>query len=251
MTSWRKSAARLRHVHIVLALALACFACRNHPATIEYFEGDDAIYSRAEFSQAERTAVQEIADRTVRDVRARLADLPKEIVVQIAVSKQVIPETGESGYVSLPNRITFSLDPHSPMGGALAIISAQLRPTLFHELHHMVRDGAVPRATLMDAVVSEGLAIAFERDFAGVSVPWGTYDEATAAVWVRELRALPESTPREPWLFRHPDGRRWVGLRAGTYLADRAMRASRKDAAELARMPTERVLALALGALGQ
>ena len=35
------------------------------------------------------------------------------------------------------------------------------------------------------------------------------------------------------WMYRHPDGRRWVGMRAGTYVADQATRRSGKSAAEL------------------
>ena len=43
----------------------------------------------------------------------------------------------------------------------------------------------------------------------------------------------------------HPDGTRWIGYRAGTYLVDRAMRASGKSAADLVAMPTEDLLRLA------
>jgi uncharacterized protein YjaZ len=119
---------------------------------------------------------------------------------------------------------------------------------VLHELHHLVRDAVFPRATpqtsLLDVAVTEGLAAAFERDFAGVSPPWGQYGPEAAA-WVDELQHLPPGTPRADWIGRHPDGRRWIALRAGTYLVDRVMRATGSTPAELVTMPTQEVLRLA------
>ena len=52
--------------------------------------------------------------------------------------------------------------------------------------------------------------------------------------WVTDLLALPDLDPFTPagqaqrrnWMSRHPDGRRWIGYRAGTYLVDCASRKS-------------------------
>jgi hypothetical protein len=46
-------------------------------------------------------------------------------------------------------------------------------------------------------------------------------------------------------MFQHPDGRRWIGYRAGTYIADRAIAASSRSAAELVQTPTGEILSLA------
>lgn len=83
-----------------------------------------------------------------------------------------------------------------------------------------------------------------ERDFAGVHPPWGNYP-ADADQWVEQLRALPDTVERKPWLFGHPDGRRWIAHKAGTYLVDRAVRASGKSPSELVTRPTEEILELA------
>ncbi|WP_421841559.1 DUF2268 domain-containing putative Zn-dependent protease [Marinobacter algicola] len=60
----------------------------------------------------------------------------------------------------------------------LLIARAQLRFTLFHELHHLMRGwvvyGGAPRTSFMDGVVSEGLATVFERDVGGRETPWVT-----------------------------------------------------------------------------
>jgi uncharacterized protein YjaZ len=198
------------------------------------------------FSRAERRAVQNQTEQTVRELRRLLPGLPPHIILTLTTSLKpgdVIAETKESGYVVLPNRVNWIVAPNCDVG---AVAEKQLRATLFHELHHMVRDAAVSRDTLMDAVVSEGMATAFERDFANVAAPWGVYDDAQAEAWLTELMAQPESTPQSPWLYEHPDGRRWIGLKVGTYLVDRAVRASGRTSAQLATLSTRELLALAL-----
>jgi uncharacterized protein YjaZ len=46
-------------------------------------------------------------------------------------------------------------------------------------------------------------------------------------------------------MFQHPDGRRWIGYRAGTLIVDRAIAASGASSAALVRVPTADILALA------
>jgi len=46
-------------------------------------------------------------------------------------------------------------------------------------------------------------------------------------------------------MFKHPDGRRWIGYRSGAYIADKAMKASGLTASELARTSTAKILELA------
>jgi hypothetical protein len=96
----------------------------------------------------------------------------------------------------------------------------------------------------MDQVITEGMATAFERDFAGTSPPWGVYPDDVSD-WAKELMALPPTARRDHWLIRHPDGRRWIGYRAGTYLVDRAMRTSEQSSAELVSRSTEDVIKIA------
>lgn len=46
-------------------------------------------------------------------------------------------------------------------------------------------------------------------------------------------------------MYRHPDGRQWIGYRAGTHIADRAIKASGLSAAQLVNVPTAEILKLA------
>jgi len=222
------------------ALALAASCSRHASDVTVHYQGGEST-----FSSGARHVIQENAETTFREVRRALPQLPQTLIIEVSAGSNVIPETGETGYTSAPNILSWVVDT-SRSEGVVAIANRELRGTMFHELHHLVRDRVVVRATLMDQVVSEGLATAFERDFAHVKVPWGEYPPEARA-WALELQALPSDAPVGKWLYEtHADGRRWIGLKAGTYLADRAIASTGKSAADLVTMPTADVLSAAL-----
>ncbi len=118
---------------------------------------------------------------------------------------------------------------------------------LFHECHHLVRGWvlAAPASdSFMNGVVCEGLATAFERDASGVTPPWAVYPDDVRE-WVDELLGLPASAPYAQWMFFHPDGRLWIGYRAGTYIADLAIARSGQSAAELVQTDAISILTMA------
>ncbi|MGH9218490.1 MAG: hypothetical protein ACRD1W_04275 [Vicinamibacterales bacterium] len=83
---------------------------------------------------------------------------------------------------------------------------------------------------------------AFERDFAGASPPWGQYPD-DVSTWVDELLMQPPGTRPADWIAKpHEDGRRWIGMRAGTYLVDVAMKRLHRTSAELVSTPAEAIL---------
>lgn len=156
----------------------------------------------------------------------------------------MIAETGEAASIVPPATVIWVVSP-AHNGGVPAVVRGWLRASLLHECHHLVRAQTIRSETLMDEVISEGLATAFERDVAAVVSPWGSYPLGVAK-WVDELTALPPDADRNHWLRgQHADGRRWIGMRAGAYLADRAIAASGRSAADLVSMPTREVIELA------
>jgi hypothetical protein len=222
-----------------LLVLAACVSCdRTHNITVEFYSEDGY-----RFSQAERDTIEDIADATIPEVRRFLPMLPDDLILKVYPGKDVIPETGETGSTASTNKVFWIVSPHRPEG-IVAITKRELRGTLFHELHHLVREQTPNSATLMDRVVDEGLATLFERDAAGMPAPWGQYPP-NVADWVKELLALPGDAPSKQWMSRHPDGRRWIGYKAGTYIAEQASRASGKTAAQLVNVPTAEVLRLA------
>jgi hypothetical protein len=102
----------------------------------------------------------------------------------------------------------------------------------------------VQTVSLLDHAVTEGLAIAFERDFGKVDPPWGKAPPDIMA-WTREILAQPETSEIDRWMYRHPDGRRWIGMRVGTFLVDRASGSSKKSSAALVFTPPAEIVRLA------
>jgi hypothetical protein len=186
----------------------------------------------------ERRAIERIADGTFREAATLLPALPKRLTLIVRWGHDVIPETGETGAAAYPGNIGWTLDPDRDV---LATIRTQLRPTLLHELHHLARASRVTDLTLIDHVVTEGLATAFERDAARIDPPWG---RAPEDAWVSEVLAQPPNADVATWLHRHPDGRRFIGMRVGTLLVDRACRASGKTPAALVLAETAEVIGL-------
>lgn len=197
-----------------------------------------------------RTALERIvaiAESTAAEVGQLLPALSEDILLWVRAGKDVIPETGEGGASLRPGLVEWVVDPDRT-GGILECADTRLRSTLFHELHHQVRGwvmrGGSHPATLMDAAVAEGLATVFARDEAGDKAPWGEYPPEVSD-WVAEIEAVKDMRDYRQWMFRLPDGRRWVGYRAGAYVCDRAIALSGLTAAELVGESAERIVALA------
>jgi hypothetical protein len=96
----------------------------------------------------------------------------------------------------------------------------------------------------MDAVAAEGLATAFAPDEAGHQAPWGKYPD-NVDDWVTELSCMSWPYDYRHWMYRHPDGRRWIGYRAGTYIRDRAIARSGMSAAVMVSESSQRITDLA------
>jgi hypothetical protein len=197
------------------------------------------------FDRSERALIRHICDQVDAEARVWLPCLPALVFMTAEDGRWVIPEYGTLGMATGPAHIRWRVDSARP-DGVLALARSTLRATLYHELHHIARRAVLStgRKTLLDRVVTEGLATAFERDCAGHRAPWGDYP-SNVQCWVDELLALPDDAPGAEWMFRHADGRRWIGYRAGTFLVDQAMACSRRSAADFVGTPSTELLALA------
>jgi hypothetical protein len=236
-----KSEFMARKPALVILILAVLSACETAGLDIVFYQGANGY----RFSSSERRAIERIATNTIAEVRRLLPGLAARLTLRVRPGKGVIPETGESGEASAPAAIYWTIDPEHPRG-IREIAELQLRPTLFHECHHLVRGAALGLSSaLRDVVIAEGLATVFERDAAGASPLWGAYPPEVA-VWAREVLALRSDASRDEWMRRHPDGRRWVGYKVGTYLVDLAVAVTRRSAADLVTAPAEEIIDAAL-----
>lgn len=202
---------------------------------------------RGDLSDDERRLAVNICIDTAKELRTLLPALPDVVKIRVASRGRVIPQLGYGAGAATMDSVFFVMDPDHAESFA-TLMQEHLRPALFHECHHLVRGwvmrGGKQRKRFIDGVVHEGLASAFERDAAGHAPPWTNYPD-NVRDWVDELLTLSVSAPYAKWMFFHPDGRQWIGYRAGVFIADSAIAASGFSAAELAETPSEEILALA------
>lgn len=228
----------IRRCIAVAALAVVV-GCGQRDVQVSYLRSESYT-----FSSLDRRVIEEIADATAIEVRKLLPALPRKLEMTVRPGTDVIPEIGATASAMPPADVVWTVDPARP-GGVVQIAKTHLRATLFHEFHHLVRSASGFAGTVVEHAVTEGLASAFERDFAGGQYPWAQYPKGEVEGWATELLALPGDTSTREWMFAHPDGRRWIGYKVGTYWVDRAKLKSGRSSADLVSTPTTQILALA------
>ena len=135
----------------------------------------------------------------------------------IADASRTIPEVGVGGFASGASAVQFFVDPTRV--DLSDIVRAHLAPQLAHELHHAKRFGTVGYgSTLVEAVVSEGLADHFSLELAGgAPPPWSSaLQPEELADWTDT--ALAESSTaydHSRWFFGTGSIPRWAGYSIG------------------------------------
>jgi hypothetical protein len=222
---------------IAVALLLAgVAACAQPQVKTHYFRSETHTFTRAE-----RATIDRIANATAAEVRKFLPGLPAQLELTVRPGTEVIKELGSLADVMPPNAVMWTVDPAHGAGVA-AIAEKELRATLFHEFHHLVRFNAQGSRTTIDRAVFEGMATAFERDFGGAVYPWGEHPPEGSG-WEAELLAAPDTS--EGVNTDRAAGRRWIVYRTGTAWVDRATAKSGRTSADLVSAPTEEILNLA------
>jgi hypothetical protein len=222
---------------LILVSLLHGPGCRTSDTTVDFYFAEGY-----RFTPAERSRIERVFADTADEVRALLPSLPRGLRLLVRAGTDVIPETGETGAAILPATVLWTVDPHRD-GGVTHVVDTELRASLFHEFHHLVRDASVKPTSLFDEAIAEGMASVFE-DFAGPRRPWAAYGSEVPG-WVGEMRALPPGTKRQAWFGRHPDGRRWIGHHVGAYIVDLAVTNAGGSAATLAPVPVADIVRLA------
>jgi uncharacterized protein YjaZ len=172
-----------------------------------------------------------------------LSSLPADLEMTVRPGPDVLAETGFSATAMPPTGIMITVDT-SRHGGVESAVTRWLRPILFHELHHLARGQVVSTRSIVDHAVTEGMAAIFERDFGKSETPWGAYGPEVTA-WADEIVRLPEDASRRDWIYQHPDGRRWIGMKVGAYWVDQAVAKSGRSSIDLISMPAADIIDLA------
>lgn len=207
---------------------------------------DSADWAEASRHGLIKSKVVASVERGATAVATLLPALSKHLNIAVRpYFEGIIPEYGTGGRTWDTEFIEIWFDKTVPHGAEKTLES--LYQTVLHESNHAARWSLLgePDGRFIEAVVFEGLATVFERDHAQYKPLYAQYeDDATMRGWFAELAAA--DWDRRPELFfSHPDGRRWIGYKTGTWLVDRAVQRSGKTVVELSGRTADEIIDLA------
>lgn len=156
----------------------------------------------------------------------------------------LIPETQDNGRAHNSEFIELAFNPTVDDKG-LKVILDNIKPTVFHEMNHAARYNlSIFHVTFLDNCIMEGLATVFERDYGGSEPLYGKYPKKVND-WVQEIIDKNDMFRWEEYSFNHPDGRRWIAYKVGTYIIDEAIKNSDKTVIELTKLESADILKFA------
>lgn len=156
----------------------------------------------------------------------------------------LMDETDDHARVHNSNFIELAFNPTLDSKGMERILR-DLRPSVYHELNHAARYNVpIWHKSFLDDCILEGLANVFAREYADEKAPWADYPD-DVELWISEIKDAGSTINYEHYLYNHPDGRRWIGYKVGTYIVDTAMSKSGKSILELSSMECSEIFDLA------
>ncbi len=186
--------------------------------------------------------IEQSISSTIELVSAKMS-LPNVDIVVDDLSPLAIPETGVGGYAPSAHLVEVHIDPtHAHITEGLEV---ELQSTVAHELHHAARWAAVGYGTtLLEAMVSEGLADHFDQEiYGGEPKLWSVaLSEKKLGDW--SLKSQEELMNKKynhsAWFFgTSTEIPRWAGYAIGYKLVKQYMQETGRTASELVAEPAQ------------
>ncbi len=206
---------------LLLAASLAGWSCDGPSEPDPTGPNSIRIIDPAGLLGDHESAIHAILDSTL----ARVADELQLTGVAITVR----PGTGIPGYGlggNTPNGFTVRIEVDPGYPDLAQRLPERLPPLLAHELHHARRwRGPGYGRTLLEAMVSEGMADRFAIEFLGAKTPpWSDaipQDETAAYLATSALEFDSATYDHDRWFFgASPDLPRWTGYTLGFRLVE-------------------------------
>lgn len=179
------------------------------------------------------------------DARKILSDIPADVTFVVQPHQYIAntDESAEFGSTVNDHLVVLQFDPGLPIPQNELL--RNMRRRVFYELVIATRWlKQLWSHTFLDQCLQDGLAATFVRDHANAGMPaWGQYRPDEAAALLEEVQEAMAKDSFRPfdYMRRHPDGRRWIGIKVGAYLVDKAMQASGLPVARLILMPVPEI----------
>jgi Predicted Zn-dependent protease (DUF2268) len=190
--------------------------------------------------RGQEAAIRELVTSTLDHVNGVLP-LTGVTITVIADASRAIGGYGLGGFTPNANTVEIYVDPAFP--GLAQLLPERLPPLVAHELHHAKRfRGPGYGSTLLEAMVSEGLADHFSIELLSAPVPpWSDAfpsDETARRLEVARPEFDSTSYDHDRWFFdASPQIPRWTGYTLGFRLVDAYQAKHGGTAAELVNTP--------------
>lgn len=203
-------------------------------------------------TKTEKKGIQQIIDSHGKEATVILEKLPDSVIIEVRIiDSDLRTVDGVTGWTNEhePNGRIVTLISKVYPGGALQAAKDGMKTFIFHEFHHLMRGWSIHQNKFAqgidNAIINEGLAVVFAEDYTGIRHEANAYSDE-AEQWVEEILRLPKGANYNHWVSgKHPDGRTYIGYRAGNFVIRRAMNKSDKSILELSELRPAEIYELA------
>ncbi|MFN1834257.1 DUF2268 domain-containing putative Zn-dependent protease [Balneola sp. MJW-20] len=245
---------KIRDKGMILSLVLFLFMMpvSNHAFSNEVSVEVHFSESAQDLTSDERDLIKGIIEETAHKSEKLFNRFPDSIKVEVSIiDRDLSTVHGVTGRAMTHDPAGHVIVEISEIhtGGIAGAVDAGLRAVLFHEFHHLSRGWSITQNEFgrgIDiAAVNEGLAVVFAEEYSGVKSEGNAYPKEVEE-WVQEILELPEDAEYSTWVSGiHPDGRAYIGYRAGNYLIRKAMNKSGMSILELSVLNPEEIIEMA------
>lgn len=154
----------------------------------------------------------------------------KDVLIRVSVNRnQSIPEIGIGGFNPSPNEVLIFIDPN--FNNLKNSLEMELAAMISHEMHHAKRRRSVGYGnTLLQAVISEGLADHFSIEVTGIDTPrWSNvFQDDQLETWIDTASQTWNDSPYDhsSWFFGSNSIPRWTGYSIGYDLVEKYLAAN-------------------------
>jgi uncharacterized protein YjaZ len=161
-------------------------------------------------------------------IAGRILHIPFVTITIYPKSNWTIPETGENGYTPSGDWMQIYIDPKNKYHSFDFIANNIIPGTIYHEMNHVARWRAVGFGkSLIEAIISEGLASIFEREqWKRFTAPWANWEEKEIINFINIFRKRDRKKDtaynHSEWFFGKGKLPRWIGYKLGAYIVESA-----------------------------
>jgi hypothetical protein len=190
------------------------------------------LWDEAETAGYTIDGVYNAVEAGVSDVR-NAAELPAQFDIDLypLPEEDLTPWAGTGGWAATSDVMKVCFDTRAQRY-SVGEMYERIRSTASHEATHIasIHNAAPYDESLITALIYEGIATSFQQNpqhTAGVQMPFGRYYDMTDGTLrgaLEEILALPPGIDQGEYLYKHPDGRKWIVYKTGTWVVDRLVR---------------------------